>query len=125
MRWLDWLRRDHESTDDREPLDLQLIVDEGLRDRRAARQAVARLKHERKALRRRQRAISKQFERLTPVRVRNIARSGPAMGSYQLSQATRRTNTMSQDSERAKQVAEISKQIQEVDTALVRLKDVK
>lgn len=121
MRWLSWFRRDREPAGDEAPLDLERLVAEAIRDPQTRRRAIARLRRERRALVRRQRAVAKQFERLTPVRVRNMARSGPAIGSLQLSQAMDHTSSLSQDADRAKQEAEVVQQIRMVDTALARL----
>lgn len=121
MRWLAWLRRDRDAADHDTPLDVDRLVIEAIRDPQSRRQAIARLRRERRALVRRQRAVAKQFERLTPVRVRNMARSGPAIGSIQLSQAMHHTSHLSQDEARSKQEAEILRQIREIDTALARI----
>lgn len=124
MRLLNWFRRDEETPDTREPLDVDRLLAEGLRDRTSAREAIERLKEERTLLLRQQRAVDKQFRRSTTKDIRNMDRSGPAVGPYQLSQAMQDTNTAGQDSARVEQEADIARRLQAVDDGLARLRPI-
>lgn len=123
MRWLRWFRRDRADESEAEPVNVERAVAEGLRDRQSARSAITRLTRYRESLTRQRRVLERQFNHPTPVRVRNMAHSGPAMGSYQLSQDMQELNAKTQDSARGEQVAETERQIRAVDDAVKRLSE--
>lgn len=122
MRWLDRFRRHHPPEIVLAPLDLPGILEEGLRDVSSAQQAIARLIQEQENLTRQQRVIEKQFKQISPVRIRNMARSGPALGSYQLSQAMDDANIANQDSAIGEQVATIENRRREINHTLRSLR---
>lgn len=74
MRWLSWFRRHHQAASEDAPLDLERFVAAAIQDPGSHRQAVARLRRERRALVRRQRAVAKQFERLPATTVTTCAK---------------------------------------------------
>jgi hypothetical protein len=77
-----------------EPLNLDGLLAEGLRDRVAARKAIALLDRERTAIRNAQRTLEKQSKALTSSAVRGIVR-GPGVAelqAQQLTQAMQQTN---------------------------------
>ena len=77
-----------------EPLNLDGILAEGLRDRAAARKAIDRLNHERTAILKSQRALEKRSNALSSRTVKGIIRGPglPELRAQQLSQAMRQAN---------------------------------
>lgn len=122
MRWFNWFRRDEANGEDDAPLDLDLPVTEGLRDPAVARSALAQLRGHRKRLLRQQRSVDKQFKRPSTVNIRNMGRSGPQMGAYQLSQSLQDMNNASLDSARAEQEADIERRLKSTEEAIAQLK---
>lgn len=122
MRWLDRFRRHHPPEIMLAPLDLPGILEEGLRDIPSAQEAITRLIQEQQNLTRQQRVIEKQFKQLSPVRIRNMARSGPALGSYELSQAMDDANIANQDSAIGEQVVTIENRRREIDLTIRTLR---
>lgn len=124
MRWFGWFRKDSVTVPDIEPIDVDALLNEGLQNRTAATSALAVLTRKRKDIQRGLRVLDKQSDRLTPVKVRNIARSGYGdIGPHQLAQHMQSTNAHYQDSARGEQVAALERQLQAVEEAIKRLKD--
>jgi hypothetical protein len=94
---MSWVRRALGRTSDdalSEPLNLDGLLAEGLRDRAAAKRAIALLDRERKAIVRAQRTLEKQSKTLTSGTVRGIIR-GPGIAELQaqhLTQAMQQAN---------------------------------
>lgn len=63
------------------------------------------------------------MKKLSPVRIRNMARSGTALDSYELSQAMENANAANQDSAVGEQIATIESRRREVDQALLSLRE--
>jgi hypothetical protein len=123
MRLLNWLRRDHESFTGFVPIDVDAILVRGLRDRSSALNAMTRLKQELKNLTRQRKAVDTHFRRLTPTGVRNIARGGSILSTYELSQAMQQTTDLEQAGTlRKEQVAAIEAKRQEIHNALAKLR---
>ena len=123
MGWLDWMRRSdgHDLSDT--PINVEQELALGLTDRTAARRSVARLKHERKSLLRRRRAVERGFKRLSRARTALIARSSRAsldLQVYPVSEAIRDENAADRTgSARKEQIAAI----EEIDRAIVLLRE--
>lgn len=123
MRWFGWFRRDDTETPDIQPIDVDAFVKVGLRDQSSAKAARAVLTRKRQELQQGLRVLNKQAERLTPVRVRNIARSGYGdIGPYQLGQHMQGINAHDHNNARGEQIATLERQLQAVDDGITRLK---
>lgn len=124
MRWFGWFRRDSETALDIKPINVDALVRVGLRDRASAETSLGLLTQKRKEIQRGLRVLDKRADRLTPAKVRNIARSGSGqIGPYQLSQHMQQTNARYQDSARGGQVATLERQLRVVEDAITSLKE--
>jgi|SRR5579884_993062 len=123
MSWLDWLRRGRTTTS--APLDVEATLAAGLQSASAAKQAIARLKRERKATERERRALLAQAKRVAPSEVRKMARSSggmPELAVYQVAEAMREANeTGHDDTLRREQLAEVEARLDAINRAIERL----
>jgi hypothetical protein len=102
-----------------DPLDVDQVLATGLRDARGARAALEQLNGERRRLERQRKAVDAQFARLTPGRVRVIARSNPGnpqTEAYMLADAMREADAANQQA-RSDQLAEVENRLQAIDRA--------
>lgn len=121
MRWFGWFRRnalDHSV----EPVDVDQLVAAGLRDAASARPAVSELKRYRKDLVRRRKHLEKPLNQLSPANVRRIASSNPSIGSLQMTHELRLRDDHTENSGRMMQLAEVQRQIEQVDDAVHQLR---
>lgn len=123
MAWFERFHRQPVAVSVLAPLDLENTLKEGHRDPASAKDAIARLTREQQHLTSQQRAIEQQMKKLSPVRIRNMARSGTALDSYELSQAMENANAANQDSAVGEQIATIESRRREVDRALLSLRE--
>jgi hypothetical protein len=121
MRWFGRFRRDLVDRSG-EPVDVDRLVVEGLRDPASARLAVSELSRYRKDLFRRRRVMEKQFNQMAPARIRRMASSGPGMGTLQMTQDMRAHEAHTRDSGRMEQLAEVDREIEKVDKAVRQLR---
>lgn len=121
MRWIGWFRR-YDAERSGEPVDVDRVVTDGLRDLASARVAVVELTRYRKQLVRQRRVMEKQFNYLAPARVRRMASSGPGTGILQMTQDMRAHDAHKQDSGRMVQVAEVDREIEKVDDAVRQMR---
>lgn len=102
-----------------DPLDVDHALAAGLRDTRAARESLRQLDGERKRLARQRKVIDAQFRRLTPGRVKLIARSNsgnPQTETYMLADAMREADAANQQA-RSDQLAEVESRLQAIERA--------
>jgi hypothetical protein len=124
MRLLQSLFRRDPDDDTGDPLDIEHVLATGLRDARAARDALQHLAIERKRLARQRKVIDAQFKRLTPKRVRLIDQSSsgnPQSESFMLTHAMREADAANQQP-RSDQLAEIESRMKAVDRAETELR---
>ena len=76
MRWRFWQRHAQPSTDPADWLDVDLVLERGLRDPESARAAIDRLKQERKAIGGIRSRVSRQYRDATAGRTKTNARAG-------------------------------------------------
>jgi len=114
-----WFRRHQPSEAPGEPLDLDALLRDGLRDVPSARAAITRLDQEERALVRQRKVIDRQFNRVTPGKVRRIAWSNsgnPQIETNMLVDAMREADA-AQESSRANQLAAIDTRQQAIERA--------
>jgi hypothetical protein len=122
MRVLRLFRSRKEEPPDTYDIDLQEIAASGRMSREAARAAISVLGNEQKLLQRRLKVLSLQLKRMTSVRVRDVGRSGPMMGSLQMSHDMRSMQDAGQNSGVAMQEAETIARLKEVEDLMDDLK---
>jgi len=114
-----WFRRHQPSEAPGEPLDLDALLRDGLRDVPSARAVITRLDQEERALARQRKVIDRQFNRVTPGKVRRIAWSNsgnPQIETNMLVDAMREADA-AQESSRANQLAAIDTRQQAIERA--------
>lgn len=121
MRWPRWFRR--EGTDEPvDPVDVDQLVSDGLRDAASARRVVSELKRYRAILVRRRKHLEKPLNRLAPASVRRMASSNPSTGALQMTHEMRLRDDHAEDSGRMMQLGEVQRQIEEVDVAIQQVR---
>ncbi len=121
MRWPRWFRR--EGTDEPvDPVDVDQLVSDGLRDAASARRVVSELKRYRAILVRRRKHLEKPLNRLAPASVRRMASSNPSTGALQMTHEMRLRDDHAQDRGRIMQLGEVQRQIKEVDMAIKQVR---
>lgn len=121
MRWFGWFRRS-DADISIEPVDVDRLITDGLRDLASARHAMIELTRYRKDLVRQRRVMERQFNHLAPARVRRMANSGPGIGTLQLTQDMRTHDAHTRDGGRMEQVAEVDREIEKVNDAVRQLR---
>ena len=115
---MNWFRRRQVEADSLvEPLDLEQVLRQGLRDKPAARTAIASLDRERQALERQQKVVDRQFNRLTPGKLKRIAWSNsgnPQIETNMLTDAMRPADAGRQ-MDRSNQLAAIDNRLQAIE----------
>lgn len=94
----------------------------GMRDRSSARRAVTELTRYRKHLVRRRKLLEKPLNQLNPGNVRRMTGSNPSIGSLQMTHEMRIRDAHTEDGGRMMQLAEVQRQIDEVDDAIRQLR---
>jgi hypothetical protein len=124
MRFLPWLTRDNADSE-HDDIDVGRLLAQGLADRSSARNARRELARYRTYLVRRRKILEKPLNQLNPANVRRMASSGASMGSLQMTHEMRIRDAHTVDAGRMMQVAEVQRQIDEVDAALQELKTIR
>ena len=128
LRMFKWLRGNREGTVDEQPFDLEKVLAEGLRDQETTRQAISRLKRERKALEQQRKIVDRQFNRLTSGRVKLMYRGAQPgaidLATSQLSQAMQDAGSAESSAAQNSQLVSIDERIQAIDRAIAQLNGV-
>ena len=93
MAWPPWRRSPGPVTSD--PIDINRVIADGLRDPASARTAIKLLERERKEIDRQRKLLNRQYRQLTLGRAKGIARarvSNPAINDYMLAQSMAHAN---------------------------------
>ncbi len=109
-----------------EPVDLEQVLKQGRHDARSARDAIDRIEQERRDLERQQKVVDRQFNRLTPGKVKRVAWSNsgnPQIEANMLADAMREAEA-AQEMDRANQLAAIDTRLQALANARRELEQV-
>jgi len=127
MHWPFWRHRDQPSTDPADWLEVDLVLERGLRDPASAQAAIDRLKQERAAINGIRKRINRQYRDATAGRTKTIARGGGpgAMNDYMLAQNMRQVTDLTAASPRRDaQMEALDERRTAIDRAIRQLQDV-